>query len=170
MAGIRTSTVLHRDGIHALVKALDAQGRTVIGPTVRDGAVVLTELASADQLPYGWGDRMADGHLSVVEERPVRPSYAFLRVRPCDLRAVAIQDPVLTRGRYQDSGYQERRQGAFLIAAEHTEPGTTCFCPGCGPGNTRRGRNKGRRNNELCPDHGRGPSLRVPGAAHADRF
>ncbi|MGW3942954.1 hypothetical protein [Streptomyces phaeochromogenes] len=98
MAGIRTSTVLHRDGIGALVKALSARGRTVIGPTVRDGAVVLTELASADQLSYDWGDRTGDGHLSVVEERPVRPSYAFRCVRPCDLRAVAIQERVLTGG------------------------------------------------------------------------
>jgi len=178
MTEIRASAVLDRNGLDALVKALGAQGRTVVGPTVRDGAVILAELASADQLPFGWGseveaghyrlvpredgaafahtsgpqswkaflhpereklwsaDRTADGHLSVVEERPVRPSYAFLGVRPCDLRAIAIQDRVLTGGRYQDSGYQERRQGAFLIAAECTEPGATCFCVsmGSGPG------------------------------------
>jgi ferredoxin len=178
MTDSSTSAVLDRTGLDALVKTLGAQGRTVVGPTVRDGAVVLAELASADQLPFGWGsqveagryrlvpradgaafahttgpqswkaflhpereklwsaDRTPDGYLSVTEEQAVSPSYAFLGVRPCDLRAIAIQDRVLTGGRYQDSGYQERRAGAFLIVAECTEPGATCFCVsmGSGPG------------------------------------
>ncbi|WP_328437206.1 4Fe-4S dicluster domain-containing protein [Streptomyces sp. NBC_00457] len=170
------AAVLDRNGLDALVKTLSAQGRTVIGPTVRDGAVVLAELASADQLPFGWGseveagryrlvpredggafahtagpqswkaflhpqreklwsaDRTADGHLSVTAAHEEQPSYAFLGVRPCDLRAIAIQDRVLAGGHYQDSGYQERRQGAFLIAAECTEPGATCFCVSMGSG------------------------------------
>jgi len=178
MTDSSTSAVLDRNGLDALVKTLGAQGRTVIGPTVRDGAVVLAEVASADQLPFGWGteveagryrlvpradgaafahttgpqswkaflhpereklwsaERSADGHLSVVAEHPVQPSYAFLGVRPCDLRAIAIQDRVLTGGRYADTGYRERRTGAFLVAAECTEPGATCFCVsmGSGPG------------------------------------
>ncbi|MGP4050383.1 4Fe-4S dicluster domain-containing protein [Streptomyces sp. 2A115] len=170
------TAVLDRNGLDALIKTLTTQGRTVVGPTVRDGAVVLAELDSADQLPFGWGtrveaghyrlvpredgaafahttgpqswktflhpqreklwsaDRTADGHLSVTAERPEQPSYAFLGVRPCDLRAIAIQDRVLTGGRYQDSGYRERREGAFLIAAECTEPGATCFCVSMGSG------------------------------------
>ncbi|MCZ4514707.1 4Fe-4S dicluster domain-containing protein [Streptomyces sp. ActVer] len=170
MTGSPATAVLDRNGLDALVKALAARGHTVVGPTVRDGAVVLSELASADQLPFGWGtrveagqyrlvpredgaafahttgpqswksflhpqreklwsaDRTADGHLTVTEERPEQSSYAFLGVRPCDLRAIAIQDRVLTGGHYKDSGYRERRRGAFLIAAECTEPGATCFC------------------------------------------
>jgi sulfhydrogenase subunit beta (sulfur reductase) len=35
--------------------ALHARGYTVMGPTVRDGAVMIDELSSASQLPYGWG-------------------------------------------------------------------------------------------------------------------
>ncbi|MFF7160181.1 4Fe-4S dicluster domain-containing protein [Streptomyces sp. NPDC008086] len=178
MSERRTTAVLDRNGLDSLVEALRAQGRTVIGPTVRDGAVVLADLASADELPFGWGtrveagryrlvpradgaafahttgpqswkaflhpereklwsaDRTADGHLSVAEDRPESPSYAFLGVRPCDLRAIAIQDRVLTGGRYKDRGYLERRAGAFLVVAECTEPGATCFCVsmGSGPG------------------------------------
>ncbi|MEV8550231.1 4Fe-4S dicluster domain-containing protein [Streptomyces glaucescens] len=178
MSDRRTTAVLDRNGLDFLIKALRTQGRIVIGPTVRDGAVVLAELASADQLPFGWGtrveagqyrlvpradgaafahttgpqswkaflhpereklwsaDRSADGHLSVTEDRPDPPSYAFLGVRPCDLRAIAIQDRVLTGGHHSDRGYQERRTGAFLIAVECTEPGATCFCVsmGSGPG------------------------------------
>ncbi|GGM21823.1 4Fe-4S ferredoxin [Streptomyces fumigatiscleroticus] len=176
MTAAPATAVLDRDGLDALVGVLRAQGRTVVGPTVRDGAVVLAEIASADALPFGWGteveagryrlvprtdgaafahttgpqswkaflhpererlwsaDRRADGRLSVAAERPQRPSYAFLGVRPCDLRAIAVQDRVLATGRHRDRGYQERRTGAFLIAAECTEPGATCFCVSMGGG------------------------------------
>jgi hypothetical protein len=37
--------------LHPLV----GRGYTVVGPTIRDGAIVLAELACADELPYGWG-------------------------------------------------------------------------------------------------------------------
>ncbi|CCK32519.1 anaerobic sulfite reductase subunit A [Streptomyces davaonensis JCM 4913] len=170
------SAVLDRDGLNALVTALVAQGRTVVGPTVRDGAIVLAELASADELPFGWGveldagryrlvrredgaafahsagpqswknflhparerlwsaDRTPSGGIDFTPEEPRTPSYAFLGVRPCDLRAIAIQDRVLSGGRYEDTGYTRRRGGAFLIAAECTEPGATCFCVSTGGG------------------------------------
>ena len=176
MTNSPTNGVLDRDGLSALVQLLGARGHTVIGPTVRDGAVVLDEIASADDLPFGWGteveagryrlvpradgavfahtagpqswktflhpqreklwsaDRTPDGRLSVTEENPGQPSYAFLGVRPCDLRAIAIQDRVLAGGRYRDRGYEERRTGAFLVAAECTEPGATCFCVSMGGG------------------------------------
>ncbi|MGW4077299.1 4Fe-4S dicluster domain-containing protein, partial [Streptomyces asiaticus] len=38
------------DGLTALVDVLRARGYTVVGPTVRDGAIVLQELESAAQL------------------------------------------------------------------------------------------------------------------------
>lgn len=168
--------LLDRDGLNALVAALVAQGRTVIGPTVRDGAIVLAELTSADELPYGWGveldagryrlvpredaaafahsagpqswksylhpsreqlwsaDRTPEGEVSFTPQEPEVPSYAFLGVRPCDLRAIAIQDRVLTGGRYADDGYGRRRCKALLIAVECTEPGATCFCVSTGGG------------------------------------
>ena len=168
--------VLDRDGLSALVAVLVADGRTVVGPTVRDGAIVLSELTSADALPYGWGveleagryrlvpredgaafahsagpqswknflhpsrerlwsaDRTAEGEVTFTAHEPAAPAYAFLGVRPCDLRAIAIQDRVLTGGRYEDTGYARRRSGAVLIAAECTEPGATCFCVSTGGG------------------------------------
>jgi ferredoxin len=176
MAPTGVPAVIDRTGLDALVAALVAQGRTVVGPTVRDGAIVLAELTSGEQLPYGWGveldagryrlvpredgaafahtagpqswknflhparerlwsaDRAPDGGLDFTAEETVAPSYAFLGVRPCDLRAIAIQDKVLTGGRYEDTGYGRRRSGALIIAAECTEPGATCFCVSTGGG------------------------------------
>ena len=163
-------------GLGPLVEVLRADGYRVVGPTVRDGAIVLAELESADALPYGWGvrlaagryqlrersDRAAFGHaagpqswkswlhppreklfdvtraptgeLTVQEPDAEVPRYAFLGVRPCDLRAIAVQDRVLGQG--VDGRYAARRRAALLIAVNCTEPGETCFCAatGSGPG------------------------------------
>jgi ferredoxin len=144
----------------------------VIGPAVQDGAIVLRELSSAAELPFGWGVRLepggyrlrrrddaaAFGHAAgpqswkrflhpprerlwsatrtpdgfeVSGEDPGPSRYAFLGVRPCDLRAIAIQDRVLGQ---PGSRYAQRRAGAFIIAVNCTEPGETCFCVSMGAG------------------------------------
>jgi len=101
-------------GLHPLVEALRARGYTVVGPTVRDGAIVLAELESADALPYGWGVETAPGG-------------------GCDLRAIAVLDRVLGG---VDTRYARRRAATFIVAVACTEPADTCFCAsvGCGPG------------------------------------
>jgi ferredoxin len=162
------------DGLGALYRALVAEGYRVIGPAVQDGAIVLRELASASELPFGWGvelgagsyrlrrrgDDAAFGHAAgpqswkrflhpprerlwsatrtadgfdVDEDDEQPPRYAFLGVRPCDLRAIEIQDRVLGQ---PGSRYARRREEAFIVAVNCTEPGETCFCvsTGTGPG------------------------------------
>src|SRR5689334_23094580 len=135
-----------------LVATLRADGYRVIGPTVRDNAIVLAEVESADALPYGWGVTLepggyrlrrrddgaafanaagpqswksflhpprtelwtarrnmggdGDGGFTVTEPDEEPPRYAFLGVRGCDLKAIAIQDRVLST---PDSGYARRR-------------------------------------------------------------
>ena len=176
--------VVGPDGIAALVDVLRSRGLTVVGPTVRDGAIVPAELESAAELPYGWGVELEAGRYRLRERadgaafahaagpqswknvlHPARvrqwsadrtadgvtfqdgsqdgsqdgggqapPRYAFLGVRPCDLRAIAIQDRVLTGGPHTDPVYRDRRSGAFLVAVECTEPGGTCFCASMGTG------------------------------------
>ena len=44
------------DGLQALLDGLGARGFTVIGPTVRAGAIVNASVSSVDDLPRGWGD------------------------------------------------------------------------------------------------------------------
>ncbi|WP_246281576.1 4Fe-4S dicluster domain-containing protein [Fodinicola acaciae] len=48
-------------GLGALIDALAAAGYRVVGPTVRDSAIVLDELRSVADLPSGWGVTTAPG-------------------------------------------------------------------------------------------------------------
>ncbi|MFD8259777.1 4Fe-4S dicluster domain-containing protein [Streptomyces griseoluteus] len=81
-----------------------------------------------------WSTDRVGGELVFTADEAAPPRYAFLGVRPCDLRAIAIQDRVLTGGTYRDPGYEGRRSAALLIVVECTEPGATCFCVSMGTG------------------------------------
>ncbi len=52
---------INLDGLQALIGALDARGYKVLGPTVRDGAIVYDEIAGVADLPAGWTDRQDAG-------------------------------------------------------------------------------------------------------------
>ena len=47
--------VLDVSALPALFGVLDARGYTIVGPTVRDGAILLAELDSDTDLPHGVG-------------------------------------------------------------------------------------------------------------------
>lgn len=59
--GTVDASVIDSTGLHHLVDELRRRGFTVVGPTLRDSAIVLAELASAGELPYGWGVDVAPG-------------------------------------------------------------------------------------------------------------
>ena len=61
MVGVGDSVVLDRAAFGALLQALIADGRELVGPTVRDGAIVLDTLRGIDELPRGVGDDQAPG-------------------------------------------------------------------------------------------------------------
>jgi ferredoxin len=61
MADRRSATTLDLEGLQALLDLLAADGFTVLGPTVRDGAVVPGRVGSLDDLPRGWGDEQQPG-------------------------------------------------------------------------------------------------------------
>ncbi len=166
------------EGLGDLFTVLVSEGYQVIGPAVQDGAIVLRELSSAADLPFGWGVKLEPGGYQLRRRDdtaifghaagpqswkrfldPPReqlwsatrtpdgsdvdaddhepPRYAFLGVRPCDLKAIGLQDRVLSS---PGSRYAARRDGLFIVAVNCTEPGDTCFCasmnagPGAGPG------------------------------------
>ncbi len=75
-----------------------------------------------------------EGAFVVVDEEEPAPRYAFIGVRGCEMQAIHIQDRVFLGGPYQDPGYRARRQQAFVLAVNCTEPGGTCFCASMGTG------------------------------------
>src|SRR5665647_2682321 len=54
--------VLGMDGLQQLVDVLGARGYSVVGPTVRDGAIVPGAIRTVDDLPRGWGDEQDAAH------------------------------------------------------------------------------------------------------------
>ncbi len=59
-------------------------------------------------------------------EKP--PKLAFLGVRSCELRAIAIQDKVFMGSAFTDEHYRKRRERIFTIAVNCGTAGGTCFC------------------------------------------
>ncbi|HYN56112.1 MAG TPA: 4Fe-4S dicluster domain-containing protein [Motilibacterales bacterium] len=57
-----TGTILDLHGLQALIDALRGRGYRVIGSQIRDGALVLADIISVDDLPRGIGDEQAAGH------------------------------------------------------------------------------------------------------------
>jgi sulfhydrogenase subunit beta (sulfur reductase) len=161
------------DGLDALLQALRRRGYRLVGPTLRDGAIVYDEIASAADLPAGWTDvqdggtyrverrndqalfgypvgphswkrflfpaatrlwrarRVAGrgtGDFEIDDTREETPRYAFIGVRGCDLRAIAVQDRVFLEGPHVDPVYKALRDGAFVVAVNCGQAGGTCFC------------------------------------------
>ncbi|MDO7640872.1 MAG: 4Fe-4S dicluster domain-containing protein [Reinekea forsetii] len=74
----------------------------------------------------------ASGQLVFRQSLPEPERVALFGVRPCDLRAIAIQDRVFLAGPYADIRYQLRRSELFIIALNCTHSGDLCFCVGTG--------------------------------------
>jgi sulfhydrogenase subunit beta (sulfur reductase) len=59
---------LARRNLQVLIDVLRDDGRTVIGPTVADGAIVLDEVRSVDDLPAGWHDDQGPGRYRLTAD------------------------------------------------------------------------------------------------------
>ena len=53
--------ILHADQIEKLIEALGRNGYEVIGPTVRDAAIVYDRIEATGELPAGWTDEQKPG-------------------------------------------------------------------------------------------------------------
>jgi len=53
--------VLDRKDFPSLFKALNRAGYDIIGPTVREGAIVYDRISKVEELPIGWTDRQGGG-------------------------------------------------------------------------------------------------------------
>jgi formate hydrogenlyase subunit 6/NADH:ubiquinone oxidoreductase subunit I len=162
-----TASVVDVQSLAGLISALEERGYQVVGPQVRDGAVVLDRLSGVMDLPAGWTDTQAPGQyrlarngggalfachtgpqswkkflhpadIRLFRTDPV-PRYAFFGVKPCELAAIRIQDRVLMDDRYPDVVYQARRRGAFMVAVNCTSAAGDCFCASMGTGPSATG-------------------------------
>ena len=61
VAPIRDRAIVDLAGLDVLLHELRAAGYEVIGPTVRDRAIVLEDIESIADLPVGWGDEQDAG-------------------------------------------------------------------------------------------------------------
>ena len=69
--------VIARDSLDALLQALRRRGFTVIGPTVRDRAIVYDEVGSIDDLPVGWTD-VQDGGTYRLQRRDDEALFGYV--------------------------------------------------------------------------------------------
>ena len=164
-----TKFVIEPNDLQWIIAKLDSHGYRVIGPTVRDGAIVYDTVAHLDNLPVGWTDRQDAGQyrleqradaalfgyavgphswkrflhppverlwqarregdgFAIIEDEAAAEPLAFIGVRACELRAIAIQDRVFLLGQYLDKSYKIRRDHAFIVAVNCGQAGGTCFC------------------------------------------
>ncbi|HVC19879.1 MAG TPA: 4Fe-4S dicluster domain-containing protein [Vicinamibacterales bacterium] len=68
--------VLQREAFGDLLAALQGRGYRVVGPTVRDGAIVYGDLHAVDDLPIGWTDEQ-DGGTYRLKPRGDRALFGY---------------------------------------------------------------------------------------------
>jgi sulfhydrogenase subunit beta (sulfur reductase) len=75
VAAVETS-VIEPEALDVLLDSLRARGFRVLGPTVREGAIVYDDLGSAAELPIGWTDSQ-DGGLYRLERRDDEARFGY---------------------------------------------------------------------------------------------
>lgn len=68
--------IVELNDLQGLVSALQSRGFIVIGPTVRDGAIVIDSIGSVDDLPRGWRDVQEAGSYA-IERRDDNALFGF---------------------------------------------------------------------------------------------
>ena len=61
--------VLRANHLGNLILELRRQGYEVVGPTVRDGAIIYDHIGSPEDLPVGWTDEQKPGHYRLFAVR-----------------------------------------------------------------------------------------------------
>src|SRR5271165_1290278 len=74
---IGTQTIIDCGQLQSLIDALTLRGYRVLGPTVRDGAIVYDDIRSIEELPRGWTDRQDAGSYR-LERRADEAYFGFV--------------------------------------------------------------------------------------------
>lgn len=166
---VSATLTIRKPALQRVVENLRERSFTVVGPTVRHGAIVLDELEDVASLPIGTTDDQRPGSyrlraagdgawfhynvgfqswkkflypprtalfsveksesgFSILPAEAETPQLAFIGVRPCELKAIELQDRVFTASGYVDPHYTARRRGIFVLAVNCSKAAPTCFC------------------------------------------
>src|SRR6516164_10464187 len=111
--------VMARSHLDQLLEAITRRGFRLIGPTVRDGAIVYDEIASSADLPAGWTDDQ-DGGTYRLRARGDRALFGYA-VGPHSWKKFLF--PPATRL------WQARRtdDGGFRISEDREDPPKFAF-------------------------------------------
>ena len=96
--------VIDRAGLQALVDTLGGWGYRVVGPTVRDGAILNAEISSVDQLPVGVGDDQEAGRYR-LRERGDAALFGFASGAQSAKPVFFPTQEVLWRGRREEQSF-----------------------------------------------------------------
>ncbi|HEY3296345.1 MAG TPA: 4Fe-4S dicluster domain-containing protein [bacterium] len=107
-----TRAALDRGNFSHLIEALRKKGFRVIGPQVRDGAIVYDELDDATQLPAGWTDEQSNGQYA-LKKRPDDALFGY--TVPQHSWKQFLRPPHVTV-------WQGKREGLQPIAPNHDLP------------------------------------------------
>ena len=66
MTPSRQAAMITKAGLEVLLDELKSRGYRVLGPVVRDGAIVYDDLPAVADLPIGWADEQDGGHYRLV--------------------------------------------------------------------------------------------------------
>jgi len=67
MTDVPQRAAISREGLQALLDVLRQRGYRVVGPTVRDQAIVYDDIAAVADLPEGWSDEQDGGHYRLAK-------------------------------------------------------------------------------------------------------
>jgi sulfhydrogenase subunit beta (sulfur reductase) len=110
--------MLDPEGLQALIAILAARGYQVLGPTVRDGAIVYDALTSSADLPAGWTERQDAGHYR-LERRSDQALFGYA-VGPNSWKRY-LHPPI-------ERLWQARREGdGFAVIADEEAPPKLAF-------------------------------------------
>jgi ferredoxin len=97
--------ILDLPGLQSLLDELRDRGHRVLGPTVREGAIVLSEISGIADLPHGIGDIQDAGHYR-TRERGDPAVFGFAATAQSAKSVLFPADELLWRGRRTAQGIE----------------------------------------------------------------
>ena len=100
-----SAVILDQLGLQTLIDVLSDRGYRVLGPTVRDGAIVLAEIRTLDDLPRGVGDAQEAGSYR-IHARTDEALFSFATTAQSAKSVLFPADELLWRGRRVGAGFE----------------------------------------------------------------